>query len=217
MIVFVLMLLISGTALAAPAGPETTGKIPAILFLPVVDNTGMKKPGYMIEAVNAQYAKKYPAEKFTAIPLENYTTQVSLNGEPETEDKVIKDAAAAGADYVVSTDLQKVKIRRGVKGIFMKKWCAAEIPANITIWNVASGKTVFDGVIQARGDKVNILGGYMGVLITVSEKSAVENGLKKLGKKMDTELPALDQISIDVDNASKNEQSASNPSIERPL
>jgi hypothetical protein len=99
----------------------------------------------------------------------------------------------------------------------MKKWCAAEIPANITIWNVASGKTVFDGVIQARGDKVNILGGYMGVLITVSEKSAVENGLKKLGKKMDTELPALEQISIDVDNASKNEQSASNLNIERPL
>jgi hypothetical protein len=31
----------------------------------------------------------------------------------------------------------------------------------------------------------------MGLLLTVSEKSAVENGLKKLGKKMDKELPAL--------------------------
>ena len=217
MIVFVLILLISGTALAAPEGPETTGKIPAILFFPIVDNTGMKNTGYITEAVNAQYAKKYPAEKFTVIPLENYTNQVSLNGEPETEDKVIKAAAAAGADYAVRTDLQTIKIRRGFKGIFMKKWCAADIPVKITIWNVASGKTVFDGVIQERGDKTAALGGTVGLIFTVSEKSTVENGLKKLTKKMDKELPALDQISIDVDNASKNEQSTSNPNIECSL
>jgi hypothetical protein len=191
MIGFVLMLLISGTALAAPEGPETTGKIPAILFLPIADNTGMKNTGYITETINTQYARKYPAEKFTVIPLPDYTNQLSSNGEPGTEDEVLKAAAAAGADYVVRTDLQTIKIRRGFKGIFLKKWCAAEIPVKITIWNVASGKTVFDGVIQERGDKANILGGAMGLLLTVSEKSAVENGLKKLGKKMDKELPAL--------------------------
>jgi hypothetical protein len=191
MIVFVLMLLISGTALAAPAGPETTGKIPAILFLPIADSTGMNNTVYITEAINAQYAKKYPAENFTVIPLPDYTNQMSSNGEPQTEEEVIKAAAAAGADYVVRTDLQTIKIRRGFKGIFIKKWCAAEIPVKITIWNVASGKTVFDGVIQERGDKAAVVGGAIGLPFAVSEKSAVENGLKKLAKKMDKELPAL--------------------------
>ncbi|SFM00057.1 hypothetical protein [Pelosinus propionicus] len=191
MIVFIVMLLISGTAIAAPEGAETTGKIPGILFLPIADNTGMKNTGYITEAINVQYAKKYPAENFTVIPLEDYTHQVSAYGEKATEDEVLKAAAVAGADYVVRTDLQTIKIRRGFKGITIKKWCAAEIPVKITIWNVADGKTVFDGVIQARGDKANILGGSIGVLLTVSEKSAVENGLKKLGRKLDKELPAL--------------------------
>lgn len=158
MIVFVLMLLISGTALAAPEVPETTGKIPAILFLPIVDNTGMMNTGYITEAINAQYAKKYPAEKFTFIPLADYTNQMNSNGEPKTEDEVIKAATAARADYVVRTDLQTIKIRRGFKGIFIKKWCAAELPVKITIWNVATGKTVFDGVIQERGDKTAVVG-----------------------------------------------------------
>lgn len=105
---FALMLLISGTALAAPAGPEGAGKIPAILFLSVTDSTGLKDPhGYMLEAINAQYTKKYPLEKFNVIPLQNYTNQAKINGEPESEDKVIKAAAEAGADYVVRTDMQK--------------------------------------------------------------------------------------------------------------
>ncbi|MCC5466917.1 hypothetical protein [Pelosinus baikalensis] len=165
MIAFVLMLLISGTALAAPERPETTSKIPAILFLPIADNTGMKNTGYITEAINAQYAKKYPAENFTVIPLPDYTNQMSSNGEPKTEDEVIKAAAAAGADYVVRTDLQTIKIRRGFKGIFIKKWCAAVIPVQITIWNVASGKTVFEGIIQERGDKTAVVGGNHGVTI----------------------------------------------------
>lgn len=193
MIVFIVMLLISGTALAAPEETETAGKIPGILFLPIADNTGMKNTSYITEAINAQYAKKYPAENFTVIPLENYTTQAAAYGEPAAEDEVLKAAAAAGADYVVRTDLQTIKIRRGFKGITIKKWCAAEIPVKITVWDVAANKTIFDGVIQARGDKANILGGSMGLLLTVSEKSAVENGLKKLGQKMDKELPALQQ------------------------
>lgn len=199
-IVFILILLISKTVLAAPAAPETTGqdpeitgKVPVILFLPIADNTGMKNTGYIIEAINAQYAKKYPAEKFTVISLPDYTNQMSSNGKPATEDEVLKAAAVAGADYLVRTDLQTIKIRRGFKGITIKKWCAAEIPVKITICNVAAGKTVFDRVVQTRGDKANTLGGSIGLLLTVSGKSAVENGLKKLGEKMDKELPALQQ------------------------
>jgi hypothetical protein len=192
MFVFVLMLLISGTALAAPEGPATTGTTSAILFLPVVDNTGMKDTGYMKEAINAQYAKQYPVEKFTVIPPQNYTQQVSINDGPESDDKLIKAAAATGADYVVRTDLQKVKIRRGVKGILVKKWCAADIPVKITIWNVTSGKTVFDGVIQERGDKEAFMGGAIGLVFTsASEKATVKNALVKIGKRMDKELPVF--------------------------
>ncbi len=191
MIIFVLMLLLSCTALAAPEGPETTGKVPVIHFLPIADNTGMKNIDYITQAINAQYAKKYPAEKFTVIPLENYTNQADTDGVPATEYEILRGSAALRADYVVRTELQTVKIKRGFKGIFIKKWCAAEIPVKITIWNVATGKTVFDGVVQARGDKANILGGTLGLLLTVSEKSAVENGLKKLGEQMDKKLPAL--------------------------
>ena len=187
------MLIIPGTVLAAPEGTETADKIPGILFLPIADNTGMKNTSYITEAINAQYAKKYPAENFTVIPLDNYTNQVAAYGEPVTDDKVLKAAAAAEADYVVRTELQTIIIRRGFKGITVKKWCAAEIPVKITVWDVAASKSVFDGVIHARGDKANILGGGMGLLLTVSEKSAVENGLKKLGQKMDKVLPALQQ------------------------
>lgn len=193
MIVFVLMLLISGTVLAAPEMPETTNKSPGILFLPIADNTGMKNTNYITAAITTQYAKKYPAEKFTVIPLENYTSRVDIDGKPATEDEMLKAAATVKADYVVRTELQAIKIRRGFKGILIKKWCAAEIPVKITIWNVATGKTVFDSVVQERGDKTNIFGGTAGLLLTVSEKSAVENGLKKLGEKLDKGLPALQQ------------------------
>lgn len=191
MIVFILMLFISGTAFAAPEEPETTGNIPAILFLPIVDNSDMTKTAYITETISNQYSKKYPEGKFTVVPLENYTNQLTNNGEPNTENEIINYAAAAGADYVVRTDLQKIKIRRGFKGIFIKKWCAAIIPIKVTIWNAVTGEIVFDDVIQARGDKTAIIGGGIGALFTVSEKSAVENGLKKLTKKMDTELPEL--------------------------
>ncbi len=193
MIVFVLMLLISGTALAAPEMPETINNAPGILFLPITDNTGMKNTAYITESITAQYAKKYPAEKFTVIPLENYTSLAAIDEQAADEGEMLKAAATIRADYVVRTDLQTIKIRRGFKGILMKKWCAAEIPVKITIWSVATGKTVFDSVVQARGDKANILGGTAGLLLTVSEKSAVENGLKKLGEKLDKGLPALQQ------------------------
>jgi len=204
-LVFVLMLLISRTALASPEGSEIT-KIPSILFLPITDNTGMKNTGYITEAINAQYAKKYPAKKFHVIPFPDYANQINSNSEAETENEVIKPAATLGADYVVRTDLQTIKIKRGFKGIFIKKWCAAEIPLKITIWNVASGKTIFNGIIQERGDKSAIIGGVIGLPFTVSEKSAIKKGLEKLGKKIDKDLPALDQINIDTDTASKNEE-----------
>lgn len=193
MIVLVLMLLIPGTVLAAPEMPETTNTTPGILFLPITDNTGMKNTDYITEAITAQYAKKYPAQKFTIIPLENYTSQVAIDDKTATEDEILKAAATINADYVVRTDLQTIKIRRGFKGILIKKWCAAEIPIKITIWSVTTGKTVFDSVVQARGDKANIFGGTAGLLLTVSEKSAVENGLKKLGEKLEKSLPALQQ------------------------
>lgn len=190
--VFVLMLLISGTAFAAPEGTEPAGKIPTILFFPIVDNTDLKDPhDYMSAAINLQYAKKYPTEKFHVIPFKDDMNQVSINDEPKTEDKVIKAAATAGADYAIRTELQKVKTSRGVKGIFVKKWRAAKIPVKITIWNVASGKTVFDSVIQARGDREALIGGTIGLLLSVSEKATIQNGIGKVGKKMAQELPAL--------------------------
>jgi len=192
--VFVLMLLISGTAFAAPEGTEPPGEIPTILFFPVVDNTGLKDShDYMSAAINAQYAKKYPTEKFTVIPFQDGMNQVSINDEPKTEDEVIKAATAAGADYAIRTELQKVKIRRGVKGIFLKKWCAAEVPVKITIWDAASGQNVFDSVIQTRGDREAFIGGTIGLLLSVSKKATIQNSIEKVGKKMAQELPALQQ------------------------
>ena len=92
---------------------------------------------------------------------------------------------------MIKTELQKVEIRRGVKGIFLKKWCSADIPVKITIWNVASGKTLFDNVIQARGDKENGMGLAIGLLLSVSEEAAIKDGLAKIGTRLDKELPPL--------------------------
>jgi hypothetical protein len=191
-VLLVLMLLISGSVLAAPEAPCTVSTAPAILFF-VTDSTGLKDPhGYMLEAINAQYTKKYPAEKFNVISLQNYTNQANINGEPESEDKVIKAAAEAGADYVIRTDLQKVEIRRGIKGIFLKKWCSAEIPVKITIWDVASDKTVFEGVIKEKGQQQeSAMGLIVGSVFFVSEEATIKDGLAKIGKRMDKELPLL--------------------------
>lgn len=211
--IFVLIFLISGHALAAPANQaiptisssdqemiitsspasialKPNEKLPVILILPFTDNTGMKKTAYISKTINDEYAKKYPIGKFTILPPESYTNQVSSNSEP-IDENVIKIATAAGADYVIKTDLQKIEIKRGVKGLFMTKWCAAIVPIKITIWNTASSKAVFDEIITERGDRQNFLGFYMGALMTASEKTAIERSLVKTGKRMDNELPSL--------------------------
>ena len=197
LLVFVFVLFTS-VALAAPETTETTDtpeishKLPAILILPVIDNTELKNPHeYMTDAMNTKYAAKYPKEQFAVIPFQKYSEQGNANDEPQSQDKLLQSATAAGADYVIRTELQKVEIRRGVKGIFLKKWCSADIPVKITIWNVASGKTVFDDVIQARGDKENGIGLAIGLLLSVSEKETIKDGLTKIGNRLDKELPPL--------------------------
>ena len=187
--------LFTSVALAAPETtdtPEISHKLPAILILPVIDNTGLKNPHeYMTDAMNIKYAAKYPKEQFAVIPFQKYSEQENANDDPQSQDKLLQSATAAGADYVIRTELQKVEIRRGVKGIFLKKWCSADIPVKITIWNVASGKTVFDDVIQARGDKENGIGLAIGLLLSVSEKETIKDGLTKIGNRLDKELPPL--------------------------
>lgn len=187
--------LFTSVAFAAPETtdtPEISHKLPAILILPVIDNTGLKNPHeYMTEAMNAKYAAKYPKEQFAVIPFQEPADQENANDEPQSQDKLLQAATVAGADYVIRTELQKVEIRRGVKGIFLKKWCSADIPVKITIWNVASGKTVFDGVIQARGDKENGMGLAIGLLLSVSEEATIKDGLTKIGNRLDKELPPL--------------------------
>lgn len=187
--------LFTSVALAAPETtdtPEISHKLPAILILPVIDNTGLKNPHeYMTDAMNIKYAAKYPKEQFAVIPFQKYSEQENANDDPQSQDKLLQSATAAGADYVIRTELQKVEIRRGVKGIFLKKWCSADIPVKITIWNVASGKTLFDNVIQARGDKENGMGLAIGLLLSVSEEAAIKDGLAKIGTRLDKELPPL--------------------------
>ena len=194
LLVFVFVLFTS-VAAAAPETTDTPGispKLPAILILPVIDNTGLKNPHeYMAKAMNTNYAAKYPKEQFAVIPFQKYSEQGNGNDESQSQDNFLKSATAAGADYVIKTELQKVEIRRGVKGIFLKKWCSADIPVKITIWNVASGKTLFDNVIQARGDKENGMGLAIGLLLSVSEEAAIKDGLAKIGTSLDKELPPL--------------------------
>ena len=194
LLVFVFVLFTS-VAAAAPETTDTPGispKLPAILILPVIDNTGLKNPHeYMAKAMNTNYAAKYPKEQFAVIPFQKYSEQGNGNDESQSQDNLLQAATAAGADYVIKTELQKVEIRRGVKGIFLKKWCSADIPVKITIWDVASGKTVLDSVIQARGDKENGMGLAIGLLLYVSEEATIMDGLAKIGNRLDKELPPL--------------------------
>ena len=182
-------------AAAAPATtdtPEVSPKLPAILILPVIDNTGLKNPHeFMTEAMNANYAAKYPKEQFTVIPFQKYSEQGNNNDESQSQDNFLKSATAAGADYVIKTELQKVEIRRGVKGIFLKKWCSADIPVRVTIWEAASGKTVFDELIREKGQRENGIGLAIGLLLSVSEKETIKDGLTKIGNRLDKELPPL--------------------------
>jgi hypothetical protein len=171
--------------------PKKDETLPTIFILPFTDETGIKGTDYISKSINDQYTKKYPLQNFTILPTEDHTNQVAPNMEPSTEEDIIKAATSAGADYVIKTDLEKIEIKRGVKGLFLKKWCAAIIPVKITIWNVKSNKIVFDALIKERGDRENVLGFYMGALFTASEKTAIERGLAKIGKRMDKELPAL--------------------------
>ena len=187
--------LFTSVALAAPETtdtPEISYKLPAILILPVIDNTGLKNPHeYMTDAMNIKYAAKYPKEQFAVIPFQKYSEQENANDDPQSQDKLLQSATAAGADYVIRTELQKVEIRRGVKGIFLKKWCSADIPVRVTIWEAASGKTVFDELIREKGQRENGIGLAIGLLLSVSEKETIKDGLTKIGNRLDKELPPL--------------------------
>lgn len=61
----------------------------------------------------------------------------------------------------------------------------------VTIWNVASGKTVYDGVIQAKGEQETALELVIGTICFVSEEATIKDSLAKIGKRMDKELPSL--------------------------
>ena len=190
--VFVLFTSVAAAAPETTDTPEISPKLPAILILPVIDNTGLKNPHeFMTEAMNANYAAKYPKEQFTVIPFQKYSEQENANDDPQSQDKLLKSATAAGADYVIRTELQKVEIRRGVKGIFLKKWCSADIPVRVTIWEAASGKTVFDELIREKGQRENGIGLAIGLLLSVSEKETIKDGLTKIGNRLDKELPPL--------------------------
>ena len=190
--VFVLFTSVAAAAPETTDTPEISPKLPAILILPVIDNTGLKNPHeFMAEAMNANYAAKYPKEQFTVIPFQKYSEQGNNNDESQSQDNFLKSATAAGADYVIKTELQKVEIRRGVKGIFLKKWCSADIPVRVTIWEAASGKTVFDELIREKGQRENGIGLAIGLLLSVSEKETIKDGLTKIGNRLDKELPPL--------------------------
>lgn len=190
--VFVLFTSVAAAAPETTDTPEISPKLPAILILPVIDNTGLKNPHeFMTEAMNANYAAKYPKEQFTVIPFQKYSEQGNNNDESQSQDNFLKSATAAGADYVIRTELQKVEIRRGVKGIFLKKWCSADIPVRVTIWEAASGKTVIDELIREKGQRENGIGLAIGLLLSVSEKETIKDGLTKIGNRLDKELPPL--------------------------
>lgn len=187
-------IVLTSAAFAAPEAADTSAvspRLPAILLLPVTDNTGLKRPhGYMAEAINANYAAKYPKEQFAVIPLPEPVDQRNAGNEPQSRDKLLQTATAAGADYVIRTELQQVEIRRGVKGILLKKWCSADIPVRVTIWEAASGLTVFDELIREKGEREGMWL-TIGLLFSVSEEATIKDGLTKIGHRLDKELPPL--------------------------
>lgn len=195
MLALVFLLFISGVTLANPDPVETSEPSPippSLIFLPIADNTALTKPHeYIAESINAKYAEKYPLAKFTVIPFQKYLDQMSLTEGPETDSKILAAAAAVGAKYVVRTDLQKIEIKRGVEAFTFKKWCSADIPVKINIWDVAAGKTIFEGVIREKGRQKGAMFLLSSLLFFVSEKATINNGLEKIGKRMASELPLL--------------------------
>lgn len=146
------VLLVLGLPLsAASAAPDDGPGIrrPSVALLPVINNSGQKRTGYMVEMINEALQAKFSSDRYLPIVDQALDDALRRQGiDAGTADSYTINTAlqAMGVDYSVRTEILAVQTRQKVYFpdvfLLMKSW-AAWVPVAFTVTNVQSGEVVY--------------------------------------------------------------------------
>jgi len=150
--VLAVLLLLSLLPAPAQAAPDESPVIrrPSVALLPVINNSGQKRTGYMVEMINEALYAKFSPDRYLLIvdqTLDDALRRQGIDDFRAVDAYTLNNALrAVGVDYSVRTEILSVHTRQRVyfPDIFLlvKSW-AATVPVNFVVTNVSTGEVIF--------------------------------------------------------------------------
>jgi len=151
--VLAVLLLLSMLPAPAQADPDESPVMirrPSVALLPVINNSGQKRTGYMVEMINEALYAKFSPDRCLLIVDQTLDAALRRQGIDDfraVDAYTLNNALrAVGVDYSVRTEILSVHTRQRVyfPDIFLlvKSW-AATVPVNFVVTNVSTGEVIF--------------------------------------------------------------------------
>lgn len=145
--------LLPAPVLAAPDDPGIHR--PSVALLPVINNSGQKRTGYMVEMINEALQAKFGADRYLLIvdqTLDDALRRQGIDDFRAVDSYTLNNALqVAGVDYSVRTEILAVHTRQKVYFpdvfLLLKSW-AAQVPVTFTVTNVHTGEVVYAGTFS---------------------------------------------------------------------
>jgi hypothetical protein len=141
-------------ALAAPDEAPGVRK-PSVALLPVINNSGQKRTGYMVEMISQALQDKFSPDRCLPIvdqPLEDALRRQGIDDFRAVDNFTLQSALQAiGVDYSVRSEILAVHTRQKVYFpdvfLLLKSW-AAQVPVSFVVTNVRTGEVVYAGTFN---------------------------------------------------------------------
>ncbi len=191
---FVVLFVLGLSPAPAPAYADDGQSIrrPTVVLLPVINNSGQRRTGYMEGIIAGALNAKFPADRYAIVSgpeLEEILRQQGIEDLRAVGNSYLLNALqASGADYCVRAEIHGVTTRQRVflPDIFLllKQWTAV-VPVSFTVTNVRTGTVVYDATFSdyARND---------GIIGFTDRHNAIRIGLSRLLDRF-----AQEQINLD--------------------
>lgn len=145
----ILFSLLTAPAMAAPDDSQGLHR-PSVALLPVINNSGQKRTGYMVEMINEALQNKFSPDRCLTIvdqTLDDALRRQGIDDFRAVDAYTLNRALqAAGIDYSVRTEILAVHTRQKVyfPDVFLlfKSW-AATVPVSFVVTNVRTGEIIY--------------------------------------------------------------------------
>lgn len=182
--IIVITFLLVGSLLSV-TGASTPDKDKPVIAIVTVNNSGLEDSSYIVDNTIEHLKSKFLGQ---AVILEGGDLSDKLKSAGITDisnadsDKLTSALKELGVTYLVRAEIGKVEIKRGIKmGLVIKKWCSADLLANITVNDVINDKILYNKTIAEKGKNEVSLG-------FASSAGAVKIALGKVFEQFDNEF-----------------------------